>query len=226
MKLLNQNQAADYINSHGGKITRQGIFKWTQKKIMPACFVNQGGELLVDVDSPEFISRMEKNIKRGRKQERQPGEKLEETEEANETEQTEESERENKKQKKIRYPHTELPESERDLESQARIAEYQDAIFSARIKEEKAKQEEIKTAELKKELAPMYLIKHFFSFGENMIHRSYRINHEIIPELNALFLSGKLQEAEQLLNERQETIVKESQADLIKAVREEGYNYE
>lgn len=109
------------------------------------------------------------------------------------------------------------------LADQSVIADYKSKIFESRIKEEKAKQEEIKTAELKKELAPMYLIKHFYSFGENMIHRSFRINHEIIPELNALFLSGKLQEAEQLLNERQETIVRESQADLIKAMREEGY---
>ena len=113
-----------------------------------------------------------------------------------------------------------------DLANRAGVADLQDVIFSAKIKEERAKQEEIKTLELKKELAPFDLVKYFFSFSENLMHRSFRRCHEIIPELNALFVAGKLQDAEQFLIREQETIVKEAQTELIKAIKEEGYEYE
>lgn len=118
-----------------------------------------------------------------------------------------------------------VPDSEYEgLAQQALIAEWQEKIHNSKIKQEKAIQEEIKTAQLKKDLAPMYLVKHFFTFGETMIHRGFRRYHEIIPELKALFLAGKDQEAELLLTREQEVIVKDSQRDLIKAIEEEGYS--
>lgn len=119
-----------------------------------------------------------------------------------------------------------MPEDVKDLAQQAAIAGFQDIIFTAKIREEKAKQEEIKTLEIKKDLAPIALVKYFFSFAESMIHRSYRRFHEITPELNALFLAGKIKEAEQMLIREQEIIVTECRSELIKAIQEEGFKIE
>lgn len=189
-------------------------------------FVEINGKRKIDDTHPEWLLRVQSPVKRMKNAKIKRGndkyEKLKNIQRGVEIENTDED-YEVKKPHAHYQPPEITPEID-DLTRQAAIAEMHDTIYAAKIKEEKAKQEEIKTAELKKDLAPMYLIKYFFSFGENMIHRSFRINHEIIPELNALFLSGKLQEAEQLLNERQETIVLESQAELIKAMKEEGYN--
>lgn len=135
---------------------------------------------------------------------------------------TDDSLSEEKKPRHIQPPAM-TPEIE-ELTRLAAIADMQDTIYATKIKEEKSKQEEIKTLELKKDLAPMYLLKHFYGFAENMIHRSYRRFHEISPELNALYLAGKIKEAEQLLIREQETIVRESQAELVKAIKEEGFS--
>lgn len=109
-----------------------------------------------------------------------------------------------------------------DLAQQAAIAGFQDIIFTARIREEKAKQEEIKTLEIKKDLANVDLIIHFFSFTENLIQRWYRRPHEISPQLSTLYLAGEDKKAVQLLLRELEGIVKETQNDLIKEIENEG----
>jgi len=119
-------------------------------------------------------------------------------------------------------PPEQTPEIQ-ELTRQAAIAEMQDTIFAAKIKEEKSKQEEIKTLELKRDLAPMYLVKHFFTFAENMIQRAYRRYGELSPELEALYLAGKREQAIKFLLREQETITKDAVDRLIKAIKDEGY---
>jgi hypothetical protein len=96
-------------------------------------------------------------------------------------------------------------------------------IAASKIKQEKAKQEEIKTLELKKELAPVSLIKYFFSYSEKMIQRIYRKPHDIEPQLGALFLAKEPKKATQLLIRELESIIVDVQRELIDEIEKEGY---
>lgn len=124
------------------------------------------------------------------------------------------------------YIPPQMTDEVKDLTQRAAIAEMEKTIFDAKIKEEKSKQEEIKTLELKRDLAPMYLVKHFFSFAENMIQRAYRRYNELSPELEALYLAGKREQAVKFLLREQESITKDAVDKLTKAIKEEGYRVE
>jgi hypothetical protein len=113
--------------------------------------------------------------------------------------------------------------SDIDLDEQVRLAGIYGVIATSKIKQERAIQEEIKTAEIKKELAPIGLVKHFFSFAESMIQRGYRRYEEISPELEALYRAGKSKEAVKLLLREQETINADAVAQLKKSMIEEGF---
>lgn len=175
-------------------------------------FVYEKGKRKIDADHPAWILKLNMPAVKQKKQ----------SDKKKMFEQFRDDASDEKKPRHIQPPAM-TPELE-ELTRLAAIADMQDTIYAAKIKEEKSKQEEIKTLELKKDLAPMYLLKHFYGFAENMIHRSYRRFHEISPELNALYLAGKIKEAEQLLIREQETIVRESQAELVKAIKEEGFS--
>lgn len=110
-----------------------------------------------------------------------------------------------------------------DITAQARDAQHRSLIASAKIKEERAKQEEIRTAEIKKELAPISLVKYYFSFSENLLQRLYRRPHEIEPQLEALFLAHEGKKATQLIVRELESIVVQCKQELEKAISDEGY---
>lgn len=110
-----------------------------------------------------------------------------------------------------------------DITAQARDAQHRSLIASAKIKEERAKQEEIRTAEIKKELAPISLVKYYFSFSENLLQRLYRRPHEIEPQLEALFLAREGKKATQLIVRELESIVVQCKQELEKAISDEGY---
>lgn len=110
-----------------------------------------------------------------------------------------------------------------DITAQARDAQHRSLIASAKIKEERAKQEEIRTAEIKKDLAPISLVKYYFSFSENLLQRLYRRPHEIEPQLEALFLAREGKKATQLIVRELESIVVQCKQELEKAISDEGY---
>lgn len=112
-----------------------------------------------------------------------------------------------------------------ELQRRAAIAAMEDIIFAAGIKREKEMQEKLKTAEIKKDLANVDLLIHLFSFIETIIQRWYRRPHEIAPKLKAFYLGGQDKEAEQLLLREMESIVKETQKDLLKTLEEEGIKF-
>ncbi len=105
----------------------------------------------------------------------------------------------------------------------AQIAERQTIIAKAKIAEEKAKQEELKTLDLMKNTVPIELMYYWFSFAENMIQRLYRRPHEIEPELEALFLGGNKKGATQKIIRELEAIVVDLQNKLIEQINADGY---
>jgi hypothetical protein len=122
----------------------------------------------------------------------------------------------------IPLPQPSSPE-DADLIRKATLAELHNQIFSSKIKEEKAKQEEIKTLELKRDLAPVDLVRHFFSFAESLIQRIYRKPNEIEPQLAALFLAKENKKATLLMVREMESLIVDAQKDLIKAIKDEGF---
>jgi hypothetical protein len=78
---------------------------------------------------------------------------------------------------------------------------------------------------MKKEVAPVSLMKHFFSFLENFIQRIYRRQHEISPQIEAFYLGGERKQAVQLSIRELEGIVKDVMNELLKAMKKEGYQY-
>jgi len=110
-----------------------------------------------------------------------------------------------------------------DLIRRATLAELHNQIYTSKIKEEKAKQEEIKTLEIKKDLAPIDLVRHFFSFAESLIQRIYRKPNEIEPQLAALFLAKENKKATMMLVRELESLIVDAQKDLIIAIKEEGF---
>lgn len=109
------------------------------------------------------------------------------------------------------------------LSKDSAIASLKKSIFEAKIKEEQAKQAEIKTLQQKKQLAPIDLVKMYFSFEENLIQRIFRRPHEIYPQLKALVIADEDMKAEQLLVRELEGIVKDSHNELLIAIKEEGF---
>ena len=113
-----------------------------------------------------------------------------------------------------------------ELSLKAEVAIREQNISKAKISKEKAIQEELKTLEMKKELAPIDLIKFAFSFCEGLIKRQYARPHEIAPELETLFISGKRDLAVNKIIRELEAIVIEAQKDLIEKMKQEGYKIE
>jgi hypothetical protein len=209
--IVSFTQAIRIIEESGGSLSRQALYNWKAENPLPSFFVEINGKLKIDLNNSEWKRRVEN-----------PGH--------------------NKKRKSIsdgmvsgdhdsikhepippRIPEIPVTPEILDLEERARIAALNDTIYAAKIKEEKSKQEEIKTSELKKDLAPTYLVKHFFTFAENMIQLVYTRPHEIMPEIKALILAGHDKQAEEKFIRELEGIVVQCQKDLIEAIKEEGY---
>lgn len=213
---MTQNEAARILG-----VTQKSIFDDRHKVPRPPYYVEKDGKLFIDIDHPAWPERVKKakqkkavaqNEKRSRSMSRKHEMKKKMAGDSGR----------GKKKKKLFINE----EEEKELYRQSIIAEMHDKIFTARIKEERAKQEEIKTGEIKRELAPLGLIRHFFSFAENMIQRLYQRPHEIAPQISALFLAGEDKKAVDLLRRELEGIIKNTQKELIEAIREEGYSIE
>ena len=112
-----------------------------------------------------------------------------------------------------------------DLHRRATLADLKKAIFEADIKEEKLKQEKIATLEKQKGLAPIDLLKHFFSYSNRIMRELYRRPHEICPQLSAYFVAGEIEKAVAYMVKQHEAIVKAALVVLIEDLENEGYKY-
>ena len=212
MKHISKAQAARMAG-----VSRAAVQRWENRDPRPEFFVDAGGKVKIDTQHPSWADHL--NFI-----------KLKNSD--NITPLKNNTTNENKKKKEDFL----MPEEDEDIPSpnpmspemfelieRAGVAKYNDIIYSAKIKEEKALQEKIKTAQIKKELAPVELILHFFSFSENLIQRLYTRPHEISPKLSELYLSGQNKQAEQLILREIEGIVKQTTEDLLKAIDDEEY---
>jgi hypothetical protein len=111
-----------------------------------------------------------------------------------------------------------------ELSMRVEIAAREIKISQAKIAKERSEQEELKTLEMKRETAPIELVKFFFSFAENMIQRIYRRPHEIEADLETLFMGGQKKKATQKLIREMEAIVEQSKAELIERMKQEHFD--
>jgi transcriptional regulator with XRE-family HTH domain len=228
--LITKSEAARRLG-----VTKQALQQWENRDPRPGYFVDTDNKVMVDTSSEDWIQRIKQSETKGIKQ-NLINEKVSQAKKfkadlkksvfdnVDYVEEIEESPR----QKRSGVP--DIPENVRnpeleELQRRAAIAAMEDIIFAAGIKREKEMQEKLKTLEIKKDLANVDLMIHFFSFIENIIQRWYRRPHEIGPKLKAFYLGGQDREAEQLMLRELESIVKDTQKDLLKALEEEGIKF-
>lgn len=231
-------------------VTRQAIYKRIGQDTQDAYIVkNEKGKWCVDTDTAEWQQALheyqtmkpvkdiqKKNFSegqktalkmkgkaKGEKPKEKPKEPQGEQESQQETNQTPLTQRAPEPP-----PEKELTPEQRqaqELGEKSYLAKLEREIYLTQINHEKAKQQQIVTLERKKEIAPISLVHHFFSFAENLIQRLYRRPHEIGPQLSALYLAHEDRKAEQLLVRELEGIVINTQKELLQAIKEEGYKY-
>lgn len=225
--LITKSEAARRLG-----VTKQALQQWENRDPRPGYFVDTDSKVMVDTSSEDWIQRIKQSETKGIKQ-NLINEKVSQAKKFkadlkksvfDNVDDVEESPR----QKGSSVP--DIPEAVcnpelEELQRRAAIAAMEDIIFAAGIKREKEMQEKLKTLEIKKDLANVDLMIHFFSFIENIIQRWYRRPHEIGPKLKAFYLGGQDREAEQLMLRELESIVKDTQKDLLKALEEEGIKF-
>ena len=228
--LITKSEAARQLN-----ISRQAVEKLEKKIPRPSYFVDTENKVMIDTSSEDWQQRLKQKDTKGIKQ-KHINDKVSHVKkfkadlkksvfDSDGEDGEEEDERPPKSAKIPEIPASaQSPELE-ELQRRAAIAAMEDIIFAAGIKREKEMQEKLKTLEIKKDLANVDLMIHFFSFIENIIQRWYRRPHEIGPKLKAFYLGGQDREAEQLMLRELESIVKDTQKDLLKALEEEGIKF-
>jgi len=241
---ITKAKAAKILNCSRALIT-----KWEKENPRAEFFVEHNGKAMIDTESAAWHRRLAEPLKKNKSysegqstkkkldkstQQKQKAYHEMKKKEAAESKQLKEVEPENKTGAEEVKSSVEIktdPESglsENDIKTgmlsdEAEQARLENIIYNSHIKKEKAYQEKIKTMELKKDLAPIDLVKHFFSFSENLIQRLYRRPHEISPQLESLYIGKEPKKAVQLIIRELESIVQESQKELKQAIKEEGY---
>jgi len=203
-------------------ISRAAINKQTKKNPMPAYFIQVDKKIKVDTEHPLYIKKLNEvdpdnkpTPKATPKKEKKKIVKVAEVVKAT-------------PKKETPAPALIKPTHNMELENlieEAQTAELLKVIYDSKIKKEKAKQAEIDTLEKQKDLAPIEMIKHFFSFSENMIGRLYRRPHEISPQLKAYYLAGEDLKATQQIVKEMETIVRDTVKDLLADLKSAGFKY-
>jgi len=227
--LITKAEAARRLN-----ITRQAIEKLENRIPRPAYFVDTENKTMIDSAHEDWIQRVRQRDTKGIKQaglneKVSAAKKLK----ADLKKSVFDSEVDNDAEEDVAVKGAKIPDipasasspEMEELQRRAAIAAMEDIIFAAGIKREKEMQEKLKTAEIKKDLANVDLLIHFFSFIETIIQRWYRRPHEIAPKLKAFYLGGQDKEAEQLLLREMESIIKDTQKDLLSALEEEGIKF-
>jgi hypothetical protein len=197
--LISKSAAAAQV-----QVTKQQIEKWQFEIPLPGFFVlDHLGKYKIEDSHPEWKIRKEKMLSTA-------ASRLLKN-------------HKNSESKKKSDEAFEVPEGMEELSRDAARAQLEKEISEAKIKKEKALQEEIKTAEIKRDLAPMYMVKHFFSFAEKILQRVYRKPNDIEPQLSALFLAGENKKATAFLIRELESIIVEIKKELIEEIKKEGY---
>jgi hypothetical protein len=243
--LISQAAAAKRVS-----VSRQAAQRWKQEDPLPGFYVEENGVLKIDDEHPEWIAREKKmsadrlerkennkNRSEAAKLAKRIKKKAKEVREVVSAAKGEQSEEPTqavadavavKKVKTTTPPPAPPREPTQDdlLYIESELATMRKKIATAKMAEEKAKQEEMKTGEMQAGLAPIALLKHFFSFSETMIQRIGRRPYEISPDIAALYRGGNDKKAVDKIVRELESIIKTCVKELIEDVRKEGFKVE
>ena len=202
--MITQAEAAKILG-----INRAAIAKWKKEIPLPEFFVeNEKGVLGIDETHPGFKARVAE--KESNKEERLlNNKKVSEAKKKN-------MQNDMSEQKNGTYDNID------ELRDEAHEANLNKAIFSTQIAEEKAKQEKLKTEQIRKSLAPTSLIKYFFSFTDGMIQRFYDRPFEIWPQIKSLAINNEDDKGVDLIRREIEGCVKDAIMQLKEEIKKEG----
>ena len=233
-QMLTQAQAARLIG-----VSRQAVHKMMNDKPTPAFIVTDPatGKRVIDDEHPDWIAKLERlknsaKLNRGLNKAKSMSHKATQAikrEQKKSAERVELNEHKIPSERKIvrmakemaAQEIEEIPED--NLLVEASVAENKKRIYLSLIAAEKAKQEQLKTAIQKKELMPAELMKHYFSFAENMIQTLYRRPNEIWPDVEALVLGKESKKATQKVVRELVGIVEDNIKMLREELSKEGY---
>ena len=244
--LISQAAAAKRVS-----VSRQAAQRWKQEDHFPGFYVDVNGVLKIDDEHPEWIAR-EKKMSADRLERKENNKNRSEAAKlakrikkkaavAREVVRAAKGERVVEpapapvavapKGVKAPAPPPALtpprePTQDDLLYIESELATMRKKIATAKSAEEKAKQEEMKTGEMQAGLAPIALLKHFFSFSETMIQRIGRRPYEISPDIAALYRGGNDKKAVDKIVRELESIIKTCVKELIEDVRKEGFKVE
>jgi hypothetical protein len=241
--LISQAAAAKRVS-----VSRQAAQRWKQEEPFPGFYVEENGVLKINDEHPEWIAREKKmNADRLERKEnnknRSEAAKLakrikKKAKEVREVVKAAKGEQVVEPApapvavapKSVKAPTPPAPPREPTQDDllyiESELATMRKKIATAKSAEEKAKQEEMKTGEMQAGLAPIALLKHFFSFSETMIQRIGRRPYEISPDIAALYRGGNDKKAVDKIVRELESIIKTCVKELIEDVRKEGFEVE
>src|SRR4030066_2155714 len=216
MPLITQSEAARIIG-----VSRQFMDELRHKKPRPSYFVkDERGIWQINDESPQWIATVEKYArKQEQKEKKQKGTgkiKDRATVDGN----TREAAR---KAARVAMEKAGEEEISPELMRKSARAEIELKIYKNEIAKQQSIQEEVKTKEMKKEVAPVALMRHWWSYRLNFIQRILRRPGEIEAELEALFIAGEKKLATQKIVRELEAIIAECEKELIADMTKEGY---
>jgi hypothetical protein len=207
MPLITQSEAARIIG-----VSRQDINILLHKKPMPPFFVlNEDGKYGVYTKNAEWKSLVMEH-------------KVENKSAQNKQYTTIKNKLKKIKKKKVDTQNEKQKKESGDIDEltlQTAIAQKKKMIHQARLMDERANQAEMKTLVMRKELAPIDMVKHYFSFGENLIRRIYGRVYEISPDIKSLYYANQDDIAVEKMRRELQSIITNSYNEMLADMEKE-----
>jgi hypothetical protein len=207
MPLISQSEAARRL-----KVSRQAIGLMLKKKPLPSFFVlDSYGRYAIETNNAEW-----KSLVMQHKAENKSAQNKQYTTIKNKLK---------KVKKGKQYAPTDEPDDKAvdvdELTLQTAIAQKKKMIHQARLMDERANQAEIKTLVMRKELAPLDMVKHYYSFGENLIRRIYGRVYEISPDIKSLYYANQDAVAVEKIRRELKAIITNSYDEMLADMEKE-----
>jgi len=211
MPLITQSEGARKL-----KVSRQAISLMIQKKPRPSFFVlDSYGRYAIETNNAEWKSFVMQH-----KAENKSAQNKQYTTIKNKLKKVKKAKQEAPAEKQTnKHDGKEIDVDELTL--QTAIAQKKKMIHQARLMDERANQAEIKTLEMRKEVAPVNMIKHYYTFGNSLIRRIYGRVYEISGDVKALYLANEDRLAVEKTRRELQEIIIESYQEMLADIEKE-----
>jgi len=215
MPLITQSEAARKL-----KVSRQAISPMLKKKPLPSFFIlDSYGRYAIETNNAEW-----KSLVLQHKAENKSAQNKQYTTIKNKLKKVKKGKKSDKQDSPADKPDDKKNDKAVDVDEltlQTAIAQKKKMIHQARLMDERANQAEIKTLVMRKELAPLDMVKHYYSFGENLIRRIYGRVYEISPDIKSLYYANQDAVAVEKIRRELKAIITSSYDEMLTDMEKE-----